>query len=668
MGHDPSEMGTEELEAQIKAASDNVIALKGAGGEKPAIAAAVAELLALKDQLPEGHPQKPKPKKKKGGGGNAAPAKAQPAAKKPAAKPAAAKPAATKPAAPAAAPAEGAAFDVDTIGFQNPYSTAVGTRMEVGTVLREGKKLIGKTISVAGWVKAGRLQENNTLAFIDLNDGSSQKNLQVVVKDSVHNLNDLKAMGTSLVVTGVVTQHPMKEDEVELHVTKVPYIGECPSTGYPLAGKRHPLEHLRTHAHLRPRTNLISAVARVRSALAFATHSFFKENGFLYVHTPCITASDCEGAGKMFQVTTLLNQVDPSKIDPTKQAAAAAEAADLSGQIADSLKQDEELRKDEKNKKAIAKGTKSRENMKLALDKALVARDEGDLARDDNNNVDYSRDFFQKPAYLTVSGQLNVETYACGLSNVYTFGPTFRAENSNTTRHLCEFWMIEPEIAFADINDDMRCAEDYVRYCCQYLLDNHMDELEVFQNFVKHSDGSENNCIERLQQVCAEPFQRLTYTEVIEILQQTVKDGHKFEESEIVWGMDLGSEHERYICEQVYRKPCIVYNYPKEIKAFYMKLNEDKKTVAAMDILVPKVGELIGGSEREYRLDVLEGRILEQGLDLEAYKWYLDLRRFGTCQHAGFGLGFERLILFSTGMENIRDVIPFPRFPGHADF
>merc|ERR1712166_811729 len=266
MGHDPSEMGTEELEAQIKAASDNVIALKGSGGEKPAIAAAVAELLALKDQLPEGHPQKPKPKKKKGGGGNAAPAKAQPAAKKPAAKPAAAKPA-------AAAPAEGAAFDVDTIGFQNPYSTAVGTRMEVGTVLREGKKLIGKPTSVAGWVKTGRLQENNTLAFIDLNDGSSQKNLQVVVKDSVHNLNDLKAMGTSLVVTGVVTQHPMKEDEVELHVTKVPYIGECPSTGYPLAGKRHPLEHLRTHAHLRPRTNLISAVPRVRSALAFATHS-----------------------------------------------------------------------------------------------------------------------------------------------------------------------------------------------------------------------------------------------------------------------------------------------------------------------------------------------------------------------------------------------------------
>jgi len=560
-------------------------------------------------------------------------------------------------------------FDVDTVGFQNPYSSAVGTRMEVATVLREGKNLIGKTISVAGWVKTGRLQENNTLAFIDLNDGSGQKNLQVVIKDSVHTLNDIKHMGTSLVVTGVVVQHFKQEDQVELHVTKVPFVGACPPDTYPLAGKRHPLEHLRTHAHLRPRSNLISAVARVRSALAFATHSFFKENGFLYVHTPCITASDCEGAGEMFQVTTLLNSVDPTKVDATKKAAAIAQVDEARSKIAESLTQHEELLKDEKkNKKKIAQGNKLRENLKIELDKALVLRDEGDLARDDNNNVDYSRDFFQKPAFLTVSGQLNVETYACGLSSVYTFGPTFRAENSNTTRHLCEFWMIEPEIAFADINDDMRCAEDYVRYCCQYLLDNHMDELTIFQDFVKLSDGSKNNCIERLQQVCAEPFERLTYTKVIEILQDTVKGGHKFEESEIVWGMDLGSEHERYICEQVYKKPCIVYNYPKEIKAFYMKLNEDKKTVAAMDILVPKVGELIGGSEREYRLDVLEDRITEQGLDLEAYKWYLDMRRYGTCQHAGFGLGFERLILFSTGMENIRDVIPFPRFPGHADF
>lgn len=564
------------------------------------------------------------------------------------------------------APAE---FDVDTVGFQNPYSSAVGTRMEVATVLREGKNLIGKTISVAGWVKTGRLQENNTLAFIDLNDGSCQKNLQVVVKDSVHTLNDIKAMGTSLVVTGEVVQHFKQEDQVELHVTKVPFVGACPAGTYPLAGKRHPLEHLRTHAHLRPRSNIISAVARVRSALAFATHSFFKENGFLYVHTPCITASDCEGAGEMFQVTTLLNSVDPTKVDASKKAAATAQVDEARSKIAESLAQHEEFLKDEKkNKKKIAQGNKLRENLKIELDKALVLRDKGDLARDDNNNVDYSRDFFQKPAFLTVSGQLNVETYACGLSSVYTFGPTFRAENSNTTRHLCEFWMIEPEIAFADISDDMRCAEDYVRYCCQYLLDNHMDELTIFQEHVKLSDGSKNNCIERLQQVCAQPFERLTYTKVIEILQDTVKGGHKFEESEIVWGMDLGSEHERYICEQVYKKPCIVYNYPKEIKAFYMKLNEDKKTVAAMDILVPKVGELIGGSEREYRLDVLEDRITEQGLDLEAYKWYLDMRRYGTCQHAGFGLGFERLILFSTGMENIRDVIPFPRFPGHADF
>eukprot|EP00656_Telonema_subtile_P005266 TRINITY_DN12395_c0_g1_i4.p1 TRINITY_DN12395_c0_g1~~TRINITY_DN12395_c0_g1_i4.p1 ORF type:complete len:560 (+),score=174.83 TRINITY_DN12395_c0_g1_i4:139-1818(+) len=556
-----------------------------------------------------------------------------------------------------------------TLGIQNPYSTAVGNRAEVATVLREGPGMVGAEISVGGWVKTGRLQAKDTMAFIELNDGSGQKNLQLVIEAGVHNLKDIVPTGTSLVVTGVLKQHGKFADQVELHVTKVVYSGRCPADVYPLAKGFHPPEHLRAIAHLRPRSNLISAVARVRSALAFATHSFFKENGFLYVHTPCITASDCEGAGEMFQVTTLLNSVDPKKVDGAKRAEAEAEIAQVREAIQKSLARHQELMVDEKkNKKNIAKGTKERENLEVQLGKALIARDQGDLARNDAGEVDYTRDFFGKPSFLTVSGQLNVETYACGLSSVYTFGPTFRAENSNTTRHLAEFWMIEPELAFADINDDMRCAEDYVRYCCQYLLDHHRDELAIFEKVLKPSDGKPNNCVERLEQVCSTPFTRLTYTEVIEILQETVKNGHKFEECNIEWGMDLGSEHERYICEVVYKMPCIVYNYPKEIKAFYMKLNEDKKTVAAMDILVPRVGELIGGSEREFRLDVLEDRITELGLELEDYSWYLDMRRYGSVVHSGFGLGFERLILFTTGMENIRDVIPFPRYPGHAEF
>merc|ERR1711907_502242 len=396
------------------------------------------------------------------------------------------------------------------------------------------------------------------------------------------------------------------EGVVEMHVTSVPFVGPCQPDVYPLAKGRHPLEHLRTIAHLRARSNTISAVARVRNALAFATHRFFQENNFLYVHTPIITTSDCEGAGEMFQVTTLLSQ----------------------------------LGKDPENPAAPPKTLKV----------------------DAEGKPDYTEDFFGKASYMTVSGQLNVETYAVGLSSVYTFGPTFRAENSHTARHLAEFWMIEPEIAFADIWDDMRCAEDYVRYCCQYLLDHCRADMEFFQKNV------DKDCISRLENVIESPFQRLSYTEAIELLQQTVKDGHKFENSEIVWGMDLGSEHERYICEQVYKKPTVVYNYPKDIKAFYMKLNDDEKTVAAMDILVPKVGELVGGSEREYRMEVLDRRMDELKLNPDDYSWYLDLRRYGTCVHSGFGLGFERLILFSTGIDNIRDVIPFPRYPGHAAF
>eukprot|EP00658_Telonema_sp_P-2_P009821 TRINITY_DN1365_c0_g1_i1.p1 TRINITY_DN1365_c0_g1~~TRINITY_DN1365_c0_g1_i1.p1 ORF type:complete len:570 (-),score=147.54 TRINITY_DN1365_c0_g1_i1:73-1782(-) len=512
-----------------------------------------------------------------------------------------------------------------SIGILNPYSSAVGNRCEVAAVLREGVALLGQVITVSGWVKTGRLQNKDATLFVELNDGSSQKNLQLVVDSAVHPLKEIATTGTSLVCVGEIKQHPKNADLVEVHVTKVMYAGHCPADVYPLAKGFHPPEHLRSIAHLRARSNLISAVARVRSALAYATHSFFKENGFLYVHTPLITASDCEGAGEMFQVTTLLSQVDPAKVDPTKRAAAEAEVEDIRGKIQASLARHEDLIQDEKkNKKNISKGIKQRETLEIELTQALERRDEGDLARQDNGQVDYSRDFFKKPSFLTVSGQLNVETYCCGLSSVYTFGPTFRAENSNTTRHLAEFWMIEPEIAFADINDAMRCAEDYVRYCCQYLLDNHRDELEVFDKVIKPSDGQPNNCIERLTQVCNTPFKKISYTEVIEVLQETVKSGHQFEESNIVWGMDLGSEHERYICEVVYKIPCIVYNYPKEIKAFYMKLNEDQKTVAAMDILVPRVGELIGGSEREYRLSVLEDRIAEQDLDLDCLLYTSD--------------------------------------------
>ena len=335
------------------------------------------------------------------------------------------------------------------------------------------------------------------------------------------------------------------------------------------------------------------------------------------------------------------------------EAAVAKVTADLAG-----------LKESGGDKKAIKKLTNA---LGTATANLATARDEasaGEIPLTAEGKVDYSQDFFSKPSYLTVSGQLNVETYASGLTSVYTFGPTFRAEDSHTSRHLAEFWMIEPEISFADIWDDMRCAEDYVRYCCQYLLDHCMEDMEYFAT----RPGGDPECINRVKAVVETPFQRITYTEAIDLLQKVVADGHKFEENEIVWGMDMGSEHERYLCEVMFKKPTIVYNYPKDIKSFYMKLNDDNKTVAAMDILVPKVGELIGGSEREYRMDVLDMRMEELNLNPADYSWYLDLRRYGTCIHSGFGLGFERLILFTTGMENIRDVIPFPRYPGHADF
>ena len=449
---------------------------------------------------------------------------------------------------------------------------------------------IGKEITINGWIKSVRTPKN--FSFIELNDGSQLDGIQIIADSAVENYEELLkdlTTGTSLCVTGKVVKSPGKEQAFEIHATKIEILGKCDTETYPLQKKRHSFEFLRTIAHLRPRTNTIGAVARVRNALCFATHKFFQERDFLYVHTPIITASDCEGAGQMFKVTTLDNKKPPL----TKE-----------------------------------------------------------------GKVDYTQDFFEKPTFLTVSGQLEGETYACALSDVYTFGPTFRAENSNTSRHLAEFWMIEPEMAFANLNDDMNCAEEYLKYCIEYVLNNCKQDLELFDKFVS------KGLIEKLEHIVKTPFERLTYTKAIEILKKAPKEF----EFPIEWGKDLQSEHERYLAEEHFKKPVILIDYPKEIKSFYMRLNDDGKTVAAMDVLVAGVGEIIGGSQREERLDVLEKRMDESNLPKEDYWWYLELRKYGSVPHAGFGLGLERLVLFATGMENIRDVIPFPRYPGHAEF
>lgn len=453
--------------------------------------------------------------------------------------------------------------------------------------------------------------------------------------------------------------------QVELKATKIVHLGKTDAAKYPLAKKKQSFEYLREIAHLRPRTNTIGAVARIRNALAYATHRFFQENGFLYVHTPIITASDCEGAGEMFQVTTLLAEADsidaPASVNPK-------ELDDLRAQVTqqgEKVKEAKATAAEDKSNKELAEVVKSEVAKLLELKSALgsaeaASRCVGGIYRTEQGGIDYSKDFFGKPAFLTVSGQLNAEHYACALSNVYTFGPTFRAENSHTSRHLAEFWMIEPEMAFCTLEDDMTCAEEYVRFCCKHVLEHCRPDLEFITKMI------DPHAIERLEQVANTPFIRLSYTEAIEKLEEVVKNGKKFVYP-VEWGIDLQSEHERFLTEEVYKQPVIVYNYPKDIKAFYMRLNDDQKTVAAMDVLVPRVGELIGGSQREDRLDVLVERINATGMPLEAYDDYLDLRRYGTVPHSGFGLGFERLILFATGIENIRDVIPFPRWPGHAD-
>ena len=442
---------------------------------------------------------------------------------------------------------------------------------------------LGKPLTLCGWIRTVR--EQKTFTFLEINDGSTLSNFQVILDASLPHYADLLkqlSTGASIRAIGELVDSPGNKQKWELKASAIHVFGTCPED-YPLQKKRHSFEFLRTIAHLRPRTNTQGAVMRVRNALAFATHLFFQERGFLYIQTPIVTASDCEGAGEQFLVTTL---------DVEKKTA------------------------------------------------------------------DFTQDFFGKPAYLTVSGQLNAEAMACALSDVYTFGPTFRAENSNTSRHLAEFWMIEPEMAFADLNTNMDCAEDFLKFVTRYVLTHCNEDMEFFDAFI------EKGVIERLKNVAASPFARLTYTEAIDIL----KKSNKSFEFPVEWGIDLQSEHERYLAEEHCKKPVILTNYPQKIKAFYMRANEDGKTVAAMDVLVPKIGELMGGSQREDRLDVLEKKIVDFGLDPKSYWWYLQLRTYGSVPHAGFGAGFERLVQYITGMENIRDVIPFPRFPGHADF
>ncbi|MGM0440618.1 MAG: asparagine--tRNA ligase [Chlamydiota bacterium] len=454
----------------------------------------------------------------------------------------------------------------------------------------EGRELIGKEQLVKGWIRTARKQKNFT--FLEVNDGSTLSNLQVIVNEDTPNYQQLSldlTTGASVAVTGTIEESPGAKQAVELHATSIEIIGTADASTYPLQKKRHSFEYLRSIAHLRPRTNTIGAIARVSNALSAATHRFFQKKGFLYIQSPIITASDCEGAGEMFQVTT------------------------------------------------------------LNIDK---------IPRTSEENIDYQQDFFSKPAYLTVSGQLNAEIYASALSDVYTFGPTFRAEKSHTSRHLAEFWMIEPEMAFANLKDDMDCAEEFIKYILKAALDDCPEDMELFNHFI------DKGVIDRLNHIVETPFERISYSDAIKQLE---KAPCKFEYP-VQWGADLQSEHERYLTEEVFQKPTIVFDYPKDIKAFYMRLNDDEKTVAAMDVLVPKVGEIIGGSQREERLGVLERRLDELGLDKNAFWWYLELRRYGSVPHAGFGLGFERMVQFATGMENIRDVIPFPRAPGNVEF
>lgn len=456
--------------------------------------------------------------------------------------------------------------------------------MELVTVrelYREKEKFIDKTIEVGGWVRS--IRDSKTFGFIVVNDGSFFETLQIVYHDQLSNFAEISKLnvGAAIIVKGKLVATPEAKQPFEIQAEEVTIEGAS-APEYPLQKKRHSMEYLRTISHLRPRTNTFQAVFRVRSLIAYAIHQFFQERDFVYVHTPLITGSDCEGAGEMFRVTTL---------------------------------------------------------------------DLNDLPKNEDGTVDSTKDFFGKETNLTVSGQLNGETYAMAFRNIYTFGPTFRAENSNTTRHAAEFWMIEPEIAFADLQDDMNLAESMIKYIINYVLEHAPEEMNFFNSFI------DKGLIERLKHVASSDFGRVTYTEAVDIL---MKNNDNFD-YKVSWGCDLQTEHERFLTEQIYKKPVFVTDYPKEIKAFYMKLNDDNKTVAACDLLVPGIGEIIGGSQREDDYEKLTTRMKELGLNEEDYDFYLDLRKYGSTRHAGFGLGFERCVMYLTGMTNIRDVIPFPR-------
>ncbi len=459
--------------------------------------------------------------------------------------------------------------------------------VNIRNLFRSKEEYLEKTVTIGGWVRS--IRSSKAFGFIVVNDGTFFEPLQVVYHDSLSNFSAVEKLnvGAAIIVTGKLVATPEAKQPFEIQAEEIVIEGES-APDYPLQKKRHSFEYLRTISHLRPRTNTFEAVFRVRSLIAYAIHRFFQERDFVYVHTPLITGSDCEGAGEMFRVTTL---------------------------------------------------------------------DLENLPRNEEGKVDFTKDFFNKSTNLTVSGQLNGETYAMAFKNIYTFGPTFRAENSNTTRHAAEFWMIEPEIAFADLNDDMILAESMLKYIIHYVLEHAPEEMQFFNNFV------DRGLIERLNHVANSEFARVTYTEAIEILE---KNNDNFD-YKVSWGADLQTEHERYLTEEVFKRPVFVTDYPKEIKAFYMKLNDDGRTVAAVDCLVPGIGEIIGGSQREDDYDRLLARIREMGLKEEDYKFYLDLRKYGSARHAGFGLGFERCVMYLTGMSNIRDVIPFPRTVGNCE-
>ena len=445
-----------------------------------------------------------------------------------------------------------------------------------------------KSITIEGWVKNNRSSKN--FGFIELNDGTFFKSVQIVYNDTLVNFQELckLTISSSIKVVGKFLLTPDSKQPFEIQAENIE-VENLSDNSYPLQKKKHSFEYLRTISHLRPRTNTFNAVFRVRSVLAYAIHKFFQEQGFVYVNTPLITASDAEGAGEMFN----LNSFDLNNIPKTE-----------------------------------------------------------------DGNVDFSKDFFGKPAHLTVSGQLNAETFAEAFCNVYTFGPTFRAENSNTVKHAAEFWMVEPEICFADLKDEMDLAEDMVKYIFQYVLDNCPEEMNFFNSFI------DKDLLERLNNVINSDFVRISYTDAVKELE---KHNDEFQ-YKVSWGIDLQTEHERYLCEKIFKKPVFVYDYPKDIKAFYMKLNPDGKTVAASDLLVPGIGEIIGGSQREEDYEKLLNRMKELDMPIEEYNWYLDLRKYGSCVHSGFGLGFERAIMYLTGMQNIRDVIPFPRTPNNCEF